>query len=121
MPDVYLPREQERGERKDKDVRGRPGTAWGFLGRGVVWGRGWTAPKLSLSQGEASHGTWWRRLTGGGAGTVQQRARERAGPCLGFPPAPYPTGLGWSSRALGLGRFSWDAVGARVLLARLGS
>ena len=58
---------------------------------------------------------------GGCAKLVQQRARERSGPCLGFPPAPYPTVLGWSSRALGLGRFPWDAVGARVLLARLGS
>lgn len=45
-----MPREQERGERKDKDVRGWPGMAWGFLGGEVVWEKGAQEIELGLSK-----------------------------------------------------------------------
>lgn len=52
----------------------------------------------------------------GGAGPAQQRAPRTRRARSGFPPAPYPSGFVFLSCGL-----VGDAVGVRVLLAKLGS
>lgn len=79
--------EQEREERKDKGVRGGPGMVWGFPGR---VGKGVRAELEPLSPAGRR---WWGREGEAAAGPASRGRSERAGPRLGFPPAPYSSGF----------------------------
>ena len=83
--------EQERGDRKDKGVRGASGMIWGFPVREGVWGRPPQVEPLSLAGlvlGASGEERKRRRRAGPAEGTVSAQ-----GSVLGLPPAPPASGF----------------------------